>query len=97
VWTFILWLNKEKKYECWEWEILYEELNCICDSENWYKEDNGVCKRDDFYKLDDSVVKYINENKYLASSIQARYYLDNERINDNEWIILFVDTSVKWW
>ena len=70
-------------------------MSCSC--EDWYDIVNWICEKSDFQKLDDAIVKYINDDKYLSNSIWFRYYLDKEQINKTEWIILFVDTSVKWW
>lgn len=96
----VLWSVRNNKIEnaCkLEWEIIQKDLTCICDSANWYEMVDWKCEKSDFQKLDDAVTKYINNDYNLSKEISYRFYADRSRINDNESIILLIDTSIPGW
>ena len=95
IWSFLLASHQKNKYNCWEWWILNDDLVCICDSKHWYKEVDWKCKKSEFYEIADAVRDYANERTSI--SLWYIYWVDMEKINDNEGLLLFVDTSVPWW
>ena len=82
-------------YSCqWEWEILNIDFSCTCDE--WYEINDWLCKKSEFKYVTDATWTYIKEHN-LNKSIWNMYVLDMVKINNNEWLMLFVDTSIKWW
>lgn len=45
VWTYVLWSRERNKYECLQWEVLNDNLDCVCDWQNDYEMVDWRCQK----------------------------------------------------